>query len=179
MRHLLSSRSKGRGGAGKERKKSATVTKINITSLTDVMVVLVAFLIKGVSMDVQSVSVPQNMKFPTTMTSEKLAQDSDTVILKVYTDKILLGSDNIYVGSLDDLVTNEKTRKNILLFLTDQTAKIKQHNPKAIPVLMIQADDAVLCNYISEIVNVSVASHFNDIYFSTLQGDTKTKVLKL
>jgi biopolymer transport protein ExbD len=178
MKYILSKRTKGRDLNRKTQNK-AVVNKINITSLTDVMVVLVAFLVKGVSMDVQSVSVPQNMKFPTTMTTEELSKNSDTVILKVYPDKILLGSDNIYVGSLEDLVNNEKTRKNILLFLTDQTAKIKQHNPNALPVLMIQADDAVLCTYISEIVNVSVASHFNDIYFSTLLGDRKDKVLKL
>ncbi len=163
----------------KVRRKVAKAPKLNITSLTDVLTILLVFLIKNVSMEVQRVSVPPNMKFPTTMNVEDLQKDADTVILKVYPDKILLGSDNINVGSLEDLITNEKTRQNILSFLTDQASKIMANNPKAVPVLMIQADDTVLCNYITEIVNVSVASRFTSIYFSTLKGDIKDKVLKL
>jgi biopolymer transport protein ExbD len=179
MSYISSKRLKGRETNRKIRKRVKKANKLNITSLTDVLTILLVFLIKNVSMEVQRVTVPPNMKFPTTMTSEELQKDADTVIMKVYPDKILLGSDNINVGSLEDLISNEKTRKNILLFLTDQTSKIRANNPQAIPVLMIQADDRVLCNYISEIVNVSVASRFTNIYFSTLKGDIKEKILKL
>jgi hypothetical protein len=50
---------------------------------------------------------------------------------------------------------------------------------KAVAALMIQADEAVPCQYISEIVSIGMASHFTNIYFSTLKGDIKEKVLKL
>ncbi|HNX00478.1 MAG TPA: biopolymer transporter ExbD [Candidatus Cloacimonadota bacterium] len=179
MSYISSKRIKGRETNKKVRRRVKKANKLNITSLTDVLTILLVFLIKNVSMEVQRVSVPANMKFPTTMSTEDLAKDADTVILKVYPDRILLGADNINVGSLQDLVSDEKTRKNILLFLTDQTSKIKANNPNAVPVLMIQADDSVLCNYISEIVNVSVASRFTNIYFCTLKGDIKEKILKL
>lgn len=179
MSYLSSKRIKGRETNRKVRRKVKKATKLNITSLTDVMTILLVFLIKNVSMEVQRVTVPSNMKFPTTMSSEDLQKDADTVILKVYPDRILLGADNINVGSLQDLVSDEKTRKNILMFLSDQTAKIRANNPNAVPVLMIQADESVLCNYISEIVNVSVASRFTSIYFSTLKGDMKDKILRL
>jgi len=111
MSYISSKRIKGRETNKKVRRRVKKANKLNITSLTDVLTILLVFLIKNVSMEVQRVSVPANMKFPTTMSTEDLAKDADTVILKVYPDRILLGADNINVGSLQDLVSDEKNTK--------------------------------------------------------------------
>lgn len=163
----------------KVRRKVQGSKRLNITSLTDVLTILLVFLIKNVSMEVQKVTVPQNMTLPTTITNNELAKRATTVTLKVFPDKILLGTDNINVGKLEDLVANEKTRKDLLEFLKDQSDRIRQADPQAEPCLLIQADRTILCQYITEIVSVGATSSFSNIYFSTIQGSEKTKVFGL
>jgi biopolymer transport protein ExbD len=129
MSYISSKRIKGRETNRKVRRKVTKAKKLNITSLTDVLTILLVFLIKNVSMEVQRVTVPPNMKFPTTMSNEELQKDTNVVVLKVYADtdtergRILLGADNINVGSLEQLVNYTGTRKNLFEFLTDQSHK--------------------------------------------------------
>ena len=90
------------------RRISDEVQALSITSLLDILTIVLVFLIKNISLDAQKLTVPKNMTFPTTMTVESLEQNMGTTVIKVYPDQILVGVDNIYFGKPEDLLMEPK-----------------------------------------------------------------------
>ncbi len=163
----------------KVRRKFETHVGLSITSLLDILTILLVFLIKNVSIEAQKVTSPDNMRLPTTITNQELLQSGLTVVVKMYPDRILVGIDNLPVGSLRQLVEDKNTRETIYNYLKHEASQIETRNKKDKtdfqPCLLIQADKQIVCQYITQMVKIGAGAAFANIYFSTLQNENWLK----
>ncbi len=147
---------------------------LNITSLIDILTILLVFLLKNVSMDAAKNKPPKSMLLPPTATNEQLIEDGRTVVIKVYPDQILYGMDAVYVGSLDDLMNNPSTRKALEGHLLLDKESIIDNDNDAVPCILLQVDKSVKCSYVTELFKVSGKAGYVNIYFSTLYESNLT-----
>ena len=150
------------------RRKFDDAAGLSITSLLDVLTIILVFLIKNVSMEAQKVSIPDNMYFPTTITNEKLIENAGTMVVKMYPNQILVGTESIPFGTLEDILTDEAKRQHIFDYLQLEANKIWERETDNKPCLLIQADEQIPCQYVSEMVKIGTQSSYQYIYFSTL-----------
>lgn len=159
--------------ARRTRKKFPDEAALSITSLLDVLTIILVFLIKNVSMEAQKISVPENMALPTTITNQELIDNGLTVLVKVYPDRVMIGTDNLNAGSIQNLIEDQKTREIIFNFMRNEANQITDMNKKRgtnyQPCLLIQADKQISCQYITQLVKIGAGASFANIYFSTLQ----------
>ncbi len=174
----LKERRKKRIERSKKRRRE-TIAVLSITSLCDILTVLLLFFVKNISMEGQQFTQPSGMTFPMTISTEELIKDGHTVIIKVFPDKIYLGSENVLVGTTSNLLESSKTRETLYAYMKDLSKKIVDNKSDAIPCLLIQADENVDCQYITEIVYLSASSAFANIYFSTIKAKSKEEAYKL
>ncbi len=156
------------------RRKFEDVSGLSITSLLDILTIMLVFLIKNVSVDAQRVTVPDNMIFPPTITNDELLDNGVTIVVKLYQDKILLGTDNLNAGSLEDLVANAAKREMIFEYMRDEAIHIinlDEDKTKFKPCLLIQADKDIPVQYVTELIKLSAGAYYENIYFSTLEED--------
>lgn len=157
----------------KVRRKFFDTASLSITSLLDILTILLVFLIKNVSMEAQRLTIPENMTLPTTITNQELIENGLTVLVKMYPHQILIGTDNINAGTLLQLVEDADTRDVIFNYMKHEAARIELLNQRKgtnyQPCLLIQADRQIPCQYITQLVKISAGASFANIYFSTLQ----------
>ncbi|MBC8312979.1 MAG: biopolymer transporter ExbD [Candidatus Cloacimonetes bacterium] len=174
---------RGRGGPFKRNPEKRKMKELNITSLIDILTILLVFMIKNVSMDATSRMIPQGMEMPTTITREKLVESGQAVVVKIYPNKILYGRENIMVGTLKEFVKDEEIRNTLVNYLkmeADQISKtVNSEGANNIPCLLIQADKTLDCKYISYFIRTSARVGFANIYFSTIHSENKEEVLNL
>lgn len=151
------------------RRKFEDVKGLSITSLLDVLTIILVFLIKNVSMEAQKIAVPDNMDFPSTMVTEALSDNAGTTVVRMYPDRVLIGTDNLYFGTLDDLENNVEKRDNIMKFLQSTALGILESEDNNETVLLIQADNSIPCQHITTMVALGTSSYYQYIYFATLQ----------
>lgn len=156
-------------------RKSNKTKDLNITSLIDILTILLVFMIKNVSMDASEKNVPQGMLLPTTITKNALVESGQTIIIKIYPDHILYGKENIPAGSMQEFISNKQVRTTLLRFMKLEADKIMQN--KSTPCLLIQADKDLDCKYITEFIKFSAQAAFANIYFSTIHTDKRDEVL--
>jgi biopolymer transport protein ExbD len=177
MRLLRSTSGNGKKGRV-VRNKFEELAELNMASLIDILTVILMFLIKNAQVG-SAINIPQNMSVPTTITNEQLYKNSSTVIVKLYTDKVLYGTENLYVGSIKDLQENAKTRQTIYEFMKRESETIaklgKQKHIDLTPCLLIQADKRLPCQYITTMVKIGAGAAFSNIYFSTIQDESWLK----
>jgi hypothetical protein len=93
----------------------------------------------------------------------------------MYPDKILIGTDNILAGNLQQLAEDVETREVIYNYMKHEAGQIKILNDKRgtryEPCLLIQADKQIPCQYITQLVKIGAGASFANIYFSTLQDE--------
>lgn len=154
------------------RRKFEDAAGLSITSLLDVLTIILVFLIKNVSMEAQKVTIPANMKFPSTITNEKLIEQGATMVVKMYPDQIYLGTESIPFGSLSEILSNESKREAIYGYLSMEAQKIFDRESNNEPCLLIQADEQIPCQYVSEMVKIGTQASFQYVYFSTLSDPT-------
>jgi len=127
-------------------------------------------------MEAQKITVPANMTLPVSITNQELIENGLTVLIQVYEDKVLVGTDNLKAGSLQDLVENQKTRTVISEYMKNEATQVEKRNERLgtifQPCLLIQAHDKILCQFITEVVKIGAGAGFANIYFSTLQNQT-------
>jgi len=157
-------------------KKSHAVKDLNITSLIDILTILLVFMVKNISMDASQKSSPEGMLLPTVITADKLIESGQAVVVKIYPDRILYGTENTNVGSLQDFMTKRRIRATILGFLKLEAEEITNSGNK--PCLLIQADKNLDCKYITEFIRFSAGAAFANIYFSAIHTTNKKEVLE-
>ncbi|MBN2461074.1 MAG: biopolymer transporter ExbD [Candidatus Cloacimonetes bacterium] len=162
-------------GPFEPRPRTSKIKDLNITSLIDILTILLVFMLKNISMDAVVKSAPEGMLLPTTITKDELVQSGLAINVKIYTDKILYGTDNIRVGSLDEFINKEEVRKSLLALLKLEAQRIIEDGN--VPSLLIQADRELDCRYITEFINFSASASFANIYFSTIHTDNLKEVL--
>lgn len=151
------------------RKKFDEMKGLSITSLLDALTIILVFLIKNVSMEAQKIAVPDNMKFPTTMYTDQLTETMGTTIVKMYPDRILIGQDNTYFGTPQELIADIKKRETIFEYLKIQSQLIEADETQSETCLLVQADESLETRYITAIVEVGTAAFYKNVYFSTLR----------
>ena len=167
------------------RRKFADAAALSITSLLDILTILLVFLLKNISMEAQRLTVPENMKLPTTITNQELIDNGLTVLVKVYHDRILIGTDNIHAGSLRQLTEDASTREIIFNYMQNEARQIallnSQRGTDYQPCMLIQADKTIPCQYITQLIKIGAGASLSNIYFSTLQEQNwlQTAALKV
>ncbi len=159
----------------RKRRLKRETRSLNITSLLDIMTILLVFMIKNVSMDVSQRNAPEGMNLPLSVTKEELLKDSQIVSIKIYPDRVLYGSDNLKIGTPNELLTNKKLQNILVKFLKKEASAIKKNGGK--PGLLIQGDKRVKCKYITSIIKMSTRASFANVYFSTIKADNKEQLI--
>lgn len=152
------------------RKKDDEVKGLSITSLLDVLTIILVFLIKNVSMEAVKISELPDMTYPTTITTEELMESAAVTPIKIYPDRVLLGNDNQILGSPADLTSNQQIRSDMVSYLQFEFSVIPEDN-KDDACLIVQSDANIPCGYITEIVGAAVGTGFANIYFATLEEE--------
>ena len=165
------------GGKFQSRKRGNKTKDLNITSLIDILTILLVFMIKNISMDAAQKNAPEGMILPTTVTINELIESGKAVYLKIYPDKILYGAESIEVGSLQDFLNKPEIRNSLLRLLQMEARAITSTSNK--PCLLIQADKELPCRYITEFIKFSAQASFANIYFSAIHTDNKDEILGL
>ena len=166
---------RGRGASVKKRRRQ-TFKELSITSLLDILTILLVFMIKNVSMDAASKNAPEGMVLPNAISIDKLMESSQVVTVKVYTDKILYGTENAVVGTIEEFMNDQSVKDSFKKQLKIEADLIKRENNKE-PVLLIQADKDLKCKYLGTIIGVSTVAKFGNIYFSTTKVEEKKSVI--
>ena len=157
------------------RKKGAKTRDLNITSLIDILTILLVFMIKNIAMDATQKNAPEGMLLPTTVTTNMLIEDGHAVFVKIFPDKILYGTDNYYIGTLAEFMSRGEIRNTLLDYLRLEAASIVKVGSQ--PCLLIQADKNLDCRYITDFIKFSANAAFPNIYFSTIHTENKNEVL--
>ena len=165
------------GGKFQSRKRGNKTKDLNITSLIDILTILLVFMIKNISMDSAQKNAPEGMILPTTITTNDLIESGKAVFLKIYPDRILYGAESIEVGSLQDFLNKPEIRNSLLKLLLMEARAITSVGSK--PCLLIQADKELPCRYITEFIKFSAQASFANIYFSAIHTENKDEVLGL
>ena len=163
------------GGGFQHRKRGNKTKDLNITSLIDILTILLVFMIKNISMDSTQKNAPEGMLLPTTITTNDLIESGKAVYLKIYPDRILYGTESMEVGSLQDFLNKPEIRNSLLRLLQMEAKSSIASNSK--PCLLIQADKELPCRYITEFIKFSAQASFANIYFSAIHTDNKEEVL--
>lgn len=166
--------SKGKGRTSKRKLQKAKA--LNITSLIDILTILLIFLIQDVSMTAQKNDPPKGMTLPETATVDSLMENAFPILIKVFgrspetyaNGQILFGTESRVVGDLDAFITDEGVRLAMLGMLQEASEMIKNADNE--PIILIQADNNVENRYISEIVAACAAGKFENIYFSSTEN---------
>ena len=95
------------GSRYKPRDRKPKTKELNITSLIDILTILLVFMVKNVSMDSTQKDVPDGMLLPSTVSKSELIENGKVVIIKLFAakqneagerieSKILVGKDNLF-----------------------------------------------------------------------------------
>lgn len=168
---------RGSGGSFQRRSRGNKTKDLNITSLIDILTILLVFMIKNISMDSTQKNAPEGMLLPTTITTNDLIESGKAVYLKIYPDRILYGTESIEVGSVQDFLSKPEIYNSLLRLLQMEAKSITAVG--SMPCLLIQADKELPCRYITEFIKFSAQASFANIYFSAIHTDNKEEVLGL
>ena len=158
----------------KVRRKYETWQGLSITSLVDILTILLVFLLKNVSMEVQRISIPGNMEFPVTMAQRDLMDNKGTTLIQIFKDRILIGEEDYYdFGTPQEFKAQKAKREAIKRYLTLTAAEIlKEKDAEGKPVnttaLLIKADRSIPCEYITALVKYGTDAKYQLIYFAAL-----------
>jgi biopolymer transport protein ExbD len=173
-------------GPRKSRKRNAKVPTLDITSLVDILTILLVFLIKNVSMEAQKVSIPSKMNMPATMNDEKTLQDKMSVILiRMYPEKVLYGLSGRLVGTPAQIENDQEVKRSFLnqlqsdLLKITETERTKPADQQHLPAILLQADKTMPCEYITALLAIaSTDAGFSNIFFSTIKTDNPNDIFK-
>ncbi len=174
------------GSKYKPRDRKSKTKELNITSLLDILTILLVFMIKNVSMDSTQKDVPEGMLLPSTVSKSELVEKGKAVIIKLFAakenqageiveSKILVGKDNLFFGTLEDINVNAKKKQELKGYLkieADETRKLD-----GIPCILIQADKDVKCGYITQLIQIGAEASFSHIYFSSIKASENEALL--
>lgn len=175
MKKTSSATQKTPGGPKRSKRKKEIAKQLNITSLLDIMTILLVFMIKNVSMDVYQKDQPAGMLLPRSISKDELQERNQVLYVKIYPDRILYGSDNMKVGAPDELFSNQNMQNVLIEYLKKDAKYIKKNNQK--PSILIQADRQVQCKYITAFIKLSTRASIADVYFSTIKTNNKDLIL--
>lgn len=149
------------------RRKFEDFKGLSITSLLDILTIILVFLIKNVSTEAAIIAEEKGMTYPSTITNDELMKKSGVTPVKLFLDKVVLGNESLEFGTPQELYSDPQKRENIYNYLTlEANTIIKAGNE---PCLVVQADEYLPCDYVSEIVKVGTSAGFTNIYFATLE----------
>lgn len=152
------------------RNKIEDAQELSITSLLDVLTIILVFLIKNVSMEAVKVSELPDMRYPTTITTEELMESAAVTPIKIYPDRVLMGNENQRLGNPADLTENPQVRADMVSYLQYEFGVIPE-DKKDDACVIVQSDANIPCGYITEIVGAAVGTGFANIYFATLEDE--------
>lgn len=157
----------------KGKREPMGAKKIEMTSLVDILTILLVFLIKNVSVEAQKVTIPENISLPTTISFDETKDNEGIVVMRVSQQEILIG--DVRAGTPVGLLTDRNVANDLLTFARRER-DITARGGNVEPVLVLQADRNVRCQIISQIILAVADAEFSGIYFSTVKGEDAQQV---
>jgi biopolymer transport protein ExbD len=152
------------------RRKVEDVKGLSITSLLDVLTIILVFLIKNVSTEAVKISAEPGIRYPSTITNEAIMEKAEATPVKIFPERIVLGNESLEFGHPQELLMNPDKRKAIVDYLQMEANAIYNNNPSDVEAcLIIQADNFIPCQYVSEMVAIGTSVGYTHIYFATLE----------
>ncbi len=152
-------------------KKSAgeKISELNITSLVDILTIMLLFLIQNISMDTNKKTMAAGIKPPSSVSKDQLIDKGNTYLVKFLKDRIEFAQDEVI--SYNDFMSNTDTSRqkrteiqNALKYYAQDKIKLENN-----PSMLIQADESIPCSAITFFLRFSATSGFVDIFFATDQ----------
>lgn len=159
------------GGPRKSRDKGKKFSELDITSLVDILTILLLFLIQSVSVTAQKKTIAQGIEPPKTIKTDKLLKNGQTIVIIFTKENIEIAGGKFTALSYNNLMSNtdiaRKIKKGLYNFLRIEAGKIVKRAGNNIPLMLIQADKSIPCVYINNFIKFSASSGFANIYFAT------------
>jgi len=154
--------------APKPRRKLNPERNLSITSLLDVLTIILVFLIKNVSTEAVKVSAEAGINYPSTITNDEMLEQAGVTPIKIFPDRVVVGTDALDFGTPADLMNNAEKRTQISDYLKLE-AKDIYSSESTEACLIVQADNSIPCAYITEVVRIGTNAGYTYIYFATLE----------
>jgi biopolymer transport protein ExbD len=166
--HITDKLSSSNKSARRVRRKFEEAKSLSITSLLDELTIILGFLVKNISTEAVKISSDPAIQYPTTITNDELLAKGVATPIKIFPDRIVVGTEALEYGSPADLLENPKKRQDLITYLSAEVNSILQQKD-AETCLLVQADYSIPCDYITEIVRAGTAAGYSYIYFATLE----------
>ena len=96
------------GGPRKRRTKGKKFTELDITSLVDILTILLLFLIQSVSVTAQKSSIAQGIEPPKTIKTDQLDENGQTIVILFKKDNVEIAGGKFNALTYNDLMSNQK-----------------------------------------------------------------------
>jgi biopolymer transport protein ExbD len=167
-------RSRSISSRGKSRKKSS-VMDLDITSLLDILVILLVFLLKSYNSSGVVLNVPKGIELPS---SESASMNTSGVIVQVSPTTIWVDN-KIVLESKNDSLSKDRTGRRIIPLFNELVRKkeiikrIEKSSPEAKKfsgVVNLVVDKSIKYSYIKKLMYTSATAGFGKYKFVVL-GD--------
>ncbi len=159
--------------SGGNKRESRPPRRLEMTSLVDILTVLLVFLIRNVSVEAQKVMIPDDIALPTSITFNETEDNEGIVVMRVSQNQIHVG--DVPAGSPRDFLTSQKAFDDLLDLARSERRAIARRDGVE-PVLVLQADRNIRCQVISRVIHMIADADFSGVYFSTVRGDDPQQV---
>ena len=159
-----------KSGLFKKKKKMSSDMALQITSMADIFMILLVFLLKNYSASVAAISPSQNTKLPIAVTQ---AEMKDTLKLEVSPDALLI--DEKPVLALKNFIVSEEDKPKLgeqdklTRALLDERAKHKGKDKDS--HLMLIADEKVPYETIQRVLASAAGSGYVDLQLVVVQKE--------
>lgn len=162
------------GGARMKRDSKSKVADLDITSLVDILTILLLFLIQNISVVAQKNTIVQGITPPSTISTEELNENGQTVVIIFKQNRIAVGGGKVGGITFQELFSKSAEasakKDGMYNFLKIEAGRIAKRETNNLPLMLIQADHKVPCKYITEFIKWSASSGFANIYFATTEA---------
>lgn len=155
------------------KRENRPFRKIEMTSLVDILTVLLVFLIRNVSVEAQKVMIPDDIALPTTISYEDTKDNEGIVVMRVSREQIYVG--DVPAGTPSEFLTSQQIFDNLLDLARSERRAVARRDGVE-PVIVLQADRNIRCQVISRIIHMIADADFSGVYFSTVKGDDAQQV---
>ncbi|WP_127717740.1 biopolymer transporter ExbD [Halobacteriovorax sp. HLS] len=170
MRRARSNSQRGRG------RKKAAVMDLDITSLLDILVILLVFLLKSYNSSGVVLTVPKGIELPT---SESSSLNTSGIIVQVSPTTIWVDNKIVLESKKDSLSQDQTGRRIIPLYnelvkkkeLIKQIEKSSPEAQKFTGVVNLVVDKTIKYSYIKKLMYTSATAGFGKYKFVVLSNE--------
>lgn len=162
------------------KKVKLPVFSMNITSLMDVLTVLLFFLVKSFSVSTTSVQIPEDMRLPSSVSEDKFEEGISVVLSKdvlMFDNQVIaklengrfrssdIGSDQRTIVPLKKILEKEYSKRSGIMKSADNAAVLPPGK------IIIQSDKRLTFGTLKYLLHTASHTNYNDMQFVVMNED--------